>query len=65
MRDYTKDESIPLPVAALLNDIQRSVDTRSCTCHPDDWPQHIPCQHKYAFKDCAIEAIRQNLAMIK
>lgn len=40
-------------------------DDRTCTCFPDDWPPHIPCQHKYAFKDCAIEAIRQNLAMIK
>lgn len=28
---------------------------RNCTCHPDEAP--IPCQHKYAFSECA-EAAR-------
>lgn len=48
-----------------LDSKEAPLPQRCCTCHPDDWPQHIPCQHQYAFKDCAVEAIRQNLAMIK
>ena len=27
-------------------------EKRQCTCHPDDNPP-IPCEHRYAFRDCA------------
>lgn len=38
----------PLPDGAVI-------DTRSCTCHPDDNPPQ-PCARKYAFSDCVAAA---------
>lgn len=30
-------------------------DTRTCTCHPDDFPP-IPCPRKFALTDCRAAA---------
>lgn len=40
-------------------------DARSCTCFPDDWPPYLPCQQKFALKDCMKSAIDNNIATIK
>ncbi len=42
-------------------------DPRQCTCHPDEAP--TPCEHHYAFRDCADAAeeryLREMLAMLR
>jgi hypothetical protein len=42
--------------------------SRHCTCHPDDNPPQ-PCEHRYAFRDCADAAeeryLRETLAMLQ
>ncbi len=42
--------------------------SRQCTCHPDDNPP-TPCEHRYAFRDCADAAeeryLRETLAMLQ
>ena len=42
--------------------------SRQCTCHPDD-NQPQPCEHRYAFRDCADAAeeryLRETLAMLQ
>ena len=42
--------------------------SRHCTCHPDDNPP-TPCEHCYAFRDCADAAeeryLREMLAMLQ
>jgi len=42
--------------------------SRQCTCHPDDNPPQ-PCEHRYAFRDCANAAeeryLRETLAMLQ
>ena len=42
--------------------------SRHCTCHPDDNPPQ-PCEHRYAFSDCADAAeeryLRETLAMLQ
>lgn len=30
---------------------EAKIDTRSCTCHPDDNPP-VPCQRQFALTDC-------------
>lgn len=37
-----------------------SLDTRKCTCHPDDNPPY-PCAKKYALTDCKIEEMASAL----
>ncbi len=41
--------------------------SRQCTCHSDDNPPQ-PCEHRYAFRDCADAAeeryLRETLAML-
>ena len=43
-------------------------DARPCTCHPDDNPPQ-PCEHRYAFRDCADAAeeryLREMLAILQ
>ena len=34
-----------------------AVDSRTCTCHPDDNPP-VPCAHKYALADCRAAATK-------
>ena len=42
--------------------------SRQCTCHPDDNPPQ-PCEHRYAFRDCADAAeeryLRETIAMLQ
>lgn len=42
--------------------------SRQCTCHPDDNPPQ-PCEHRYAFRDCADAAeeryLRETLAILR
>ena len=42
--------------------------SRQCTCHPDDNPPQ-PCEHRYAFRDCADAAeeryLREMLAILQ
>ncbi len=42
--------------------------SRQCTCHHDDNPP-TPCEHRYAFRDCADAAeeryLRETLAMLQ
>lgn len=42
--------------------------SRQCACHPDDNPP-TPCEHRYAFRDCADAAeeryLRETLAMLQ
>ncbi len=42
--------------------------SRHCTCHPNDNPPQ-PCEHRYAFRDCADAAeeryLRETLAMLQ
>ena len=42
--------------------------SRQCTCHSDDNPPQ-PCEHRYAFRDCADAAeeryLRETLAMLQ
>ena len=42
--------------------------SRQCTCHPDDNPPQ-PCEHHYAFRDCADTAeeryLRETLAILQ
>ena len=42
--------------------------SRQCACHPDDNPP-TPCEHRYAFRDCADAAeeryLRETLAILQ
>ena len=40
------------------------VDTRPCTCHPDDNPPR-PCPRKYALADCKLAALERRCAELK
>jgi hypothetical protein len=58
-----------LPDYGAHTEIQRAdgvLSLRPCTCHPDDNPP-TPCEHRYAFRDCADAAaeryLRETLAM--
>jgi hypothetical protein len=42
--------------------LSAAVDTRRCTCHPDEAP--IPCPRKFALNECRDAAVDPNLAGI-
>ena len=35
------------------------IDTRQCTCHPDDLPP-VPCPKKYALRECRLAAAEES-----
>lgn len=46
----------------------KEIDTRTCTCHPDDNPP-IPCPRKFALRECRRSAVldetQRNIVAIK
>jgi len=47
--------------------IDTRIDTRTCTCYPDEGP--IPCPRKFALRDCwrsaVLDETQQHIAALK